>query len=48
MAELTLQDLRNMGGQATKKKYGADHYKKMNQLSQEAKKKKLDLSTSKQ
>ena len=37
--ELTLQDLRRMGGQATFKKYGAEHYKKMNQKSIEARRK---------
>lgn len=40
MPELTLADLRKMGGEATKKKYGAEHYREMNRRSQETKRKK--------
>lgn len=38
MAELTLQDLRRMGGYAVKKKYGIEYFKELNKKSQEAKK----------
>jgi len=40
MAELTLQDLRKMGGQAVLKKYGLEHYAKLGRLGAEAKKRK--------
>jgi hypothetical protein len=40
MAELTLQELRILGGQATFKKYGKEHYQKMAQKSKETREKK--------
>ena len=40
MGELTLQDLRRMGGEAVKKKYGMGYFKELNKKSQEAKRKK--------
>lgn len=41
MQELTLQDLRRMGGQAVLKKYGNKHFSKLGKLSAEKRKKKL-------
>ena len=40
MAELTLERMRQMGGQACFKKYGAEHFSKMGKLSAERKKQK--------
>jgi len=40
MAELTIQDLRRMGGEAIKKKYGIGYFKELNKKSQAAKAKK--------
>lgn len=39
MAELTLQELRKMGGQAVLKKYGRDHFSKLGKISAEKRKK---------
>jgi len=38
MTELTLQDLRKMGGQAVLKKYGKEHYAKLGRMGAEKKK----------
>ena len=38
--ELTLQELRSLGGKAVKKKYGIGYFKELNKKSQEAKRKK--------
>jgi len=42
MADLTIDDLRRMGGEALYKKYGSAHFSKLGKLSAEAKKRRKE------